>query len=68
METKIVNGIEVKIRTDEEVLDWVCDEFQKAQTAPPEMAEFRRRAAKLVFDKRFPNPDMCPACHRKREH
>jgi hypothetical protein len=47
--TKIVNGVKVKIRTDEEILDFVCDEFKRAKT------DYVRRRAKLIFDKRFPN-------------
>jgi hypothetical protein len=50
------------MRDDKETLDWVCSEFERAKTLPPEQANHIKRAAKLIFDKRFPNPDRCPAC------
>lgn len=65
MKTKIVNGIEVKVRTDEEALQFVCDEFERAKSLPHDKSVKVRKRAKLVFDKRFPNPDVCPTCRRK---
>jgi len=46
--------------TDEEVLQWVCSEMKSKDKK-------HRYRAKVIFDKRFPNPDYCLACGRKLE-
>ena len=64
MITKTVNGVDVVIRTDDEVIQYVGDEFKRAESLPYDESIEVRKRAKLIFDKRFPNPMQCPACRR----
>lgn len=51
--------------TKEEMIDWVTKEYARADTVKnkAEANQIRYRA-KVIFDKRFPNPDICPCCQR----
>lgn len=49
--------------TNEEVIDWVIGEYAKAgATEDRKEANCIRYRAKIIFDKRFPNPDTCCCC------
>jgi hypothetical protein len=45
------------MKTDEEVLDWVISEFERANSIQDKTARKVRYRAKVIFDKRFPNPE-----------
>jgi len=51
--------------TDDEVRQWVTDEYNRSEHLPREEAIQVRLRAKMTLDKRFPNPDICPTCHQK---
>jgi len=49
--------------TDQEVKNWCHAEFERAKTVENKQeANQIRYRAKLIFDKRFPNPDVCFCC------
>lgn len=51
--------------TDQEVRDWVAAEYKHSFLLCREKARQIRYRAKIVFDKRFPNPDVCSCCKQK---
>lgn len=52
--------------TDQEVKDWVASEYKRSLLMPQGSgAKQIRYRAKIIFDKRFPNPDVCPCCNQK---
>ncbi|UCE06522.1 MAG: hypothetical protein JSW07_00320 [bacterium] len=52
--------------TDAEVRDWALAEFARAETIENKQeANQIRYRAKIILDKRFPNPDVCPCCKQK---
>lgn len=51
--------------TNKEAMDWVTKEYAKADaTEDRQKANQIRYRAKIIFDKRFPNPDICCSCGR----
>jgi len=52
--------------TDQEIKDWVCSEYKRAETVSDraEANQIRYRA-KVIFDLRVPNPVVCPTCFQK---
>jgi len=52
--------------TDEEFKNWGQAEFERAKTIENKQeAKFIRHRIKLIYDKRFPNPVICPSCKQK---
>lgn len=48
---------------NEEVIDWMTKEYAKADAIEDKKEANRiRYRAKIIFDKRFPNPDTCCCC------
>lgn len=53
--------------TNTEIIDWCKAEFKRADIIENKQEANRiRYRAKLIFDKRFPNPDICPCCGKIR--
>lgn len=53
--------------TKEEVLEWAIKENIRAtKVESKEEANMIRYRAKVIFDKRFPNPDICLTCGQKQ--
>jgi hypothetical protein len=48
----------------DEVLELICQKFEKANDMPLEEGNKLRYEAKVIFDKRFTNPDRCPTCRK----
>lgn len=49
--------------TNEEFYDWMEAEYKRADAAENKQeANQIRYRAKVMFDKRFPNPEVCHCC------
>ena len=49
--------------TNQEVKDWVASEYKRSLLMPQgSEARQTRCRAKTIFDKRFPNPNVCLCC------
>jgi len=54
--------------TDKEIISWCQAEYKRADAvANKKEANQIRHRAKTIFDKRFPNPTICPCCGRAGE-
>lgn len=51
---------------DQEIKNWAISEFDRSCNIPDKAeAKQIRHRAKTIFDKRFPNPDVCLCCNQK---
>lgn len=51
--------------TDKDFFAWIGTEYKRAEMVPKSESRQIRYRAKVIFDKRFPNPTYCPSCGQK---